>query len=114
MDFYGSDHVYECIPPVLGNEKSPEPCVIGLKVITVPELDKEVLEGRGLAPEMLEKRTRDMIRSKVTFIRNLKVDDQEVADFDTFYAKAPPELVRWVCRAVYSTQVLSEAERKNS
>jgi hypothetical protein len=53
------------------------------------------------------------MRAKVAFIRGLIVGGREIATFDDFYKNAPPELVSWVLRAVYSTQILTAAERKN-
>ena len=114
MEFHPTDHVYECIPPVLGIDKSTDPVVIGLKVVTVAEMDAEVLAGRGLTPEKVSERTMALVKSKFAFVRNLTIGGQEVTTFEDFYSKAPPELVRWVCNAVYSTQILSAAERKNS
>jgi hypothetical protein len=114
MEFYPIDHVYECIPPVRGNEQAAEPVVIGLKVISLPDQDTEITASRGLGAEAITKRTMDLLRSKVAFIRDLKVGGREITTFDDFYKNAPPELVGWVLRAVYSTQILSAAERKNS
>lgn len=64
MDFNAPDHIYNCIPAVLGNDKSENPVAIGLQVVTVPEMDSETMACRGLAAEAIEKRTRDLIRGK--------------------------------------------------
>lgn len=113
MEFHPTDHVYECVPPVLGIDKAAEPVVVGLKVVTVAEMDAELLAGRGLTPEKVSERTMALVKSKFAFVRNLTVGGQPVETFDDFYAKAPPELVRWVCNAVYASQILTAAERKN-
>ncbi len=113
MEFNGPDHVYRCIPPVLGNEKDESPVAVGLKVVAVPEIDRLQAECRGLGQEAIDKKNYEAIKSKVVFIENLKIDGQDVSDFDTFYQKAPPELVDWVTKAIFSTLHLTKAERKN-
>lgn len=114
MEFEAPDHVFNCVPHIRGNELAAQPVEIGLQVVTVPELDVEVNASRGLAQEAIDKRTKDLIRSRVKYIRNLKVGGREITEFDDFYKSAPPELVRWVCQAVYSSVMLSAVERKNS
>ncbi|MCP3177308.1 hypothetical protein MJO47_09375 [Desulfuromonas sp. KJ2020] len=114
MEFHAPDHVFECVPAVCGNDKDKDPVVFGLRVITVPENDKLLEEARGMSREAADKKTYEKIKEKVTFIRNLVIGGKPVTDFDEFYKNGPPEMVRWVCAAVYSTQALSLAERKNS
>jgi hypothetical protein len=113
VEFYPIDHVYECIPPVLGIPDAEVPVVIGLKVVSVPDQDAEINACRGLGPEAVTKRTMDLLRAKFAYVKNLRVGGREIETFDDFYKHAPPELVGWVLRAVYSTQILSGAERKN-
>ena len=151
MDFHTTDHVYKCIPPVLGIAAEYEeylkalkawendervlddddreacrpaevkPVVIGLKCIPMPEVDEDVFkEAKTRSEKSAEESqrliagfTKERIKSKVAFFENLILDGEEIKDFDTFYDKAPPELVSWVCKAVYSSYILSRAERKN-
>ena len=123
MDFNSSDHVFDCIPPVLGITKAPEDeqVVIGLSIVKMPEVDldqtAEIKARLDHTPdkssEMVAEITLARIREKVHHIKNLTVGGQAVTDFDTFYKVAPPELVRWVVKSVYSYYALSQAERKN-
>lgn len=114
MEFHSPEFVYECVPPVLNNERSEEPVVVGLQVLTLPEQDAEIMAQRGLGAEAISRRTMALVKGKIKFIRGLKVDGQEITDFDSFYKLAPPELVSWVMSAIYRTSILSGAERKNS
>ena len=144
MDFHGTSHTYECIPPVLGivtawekyqeelNEwkvngkkgSEPEevkPVIIGLKCIPIPEVDEDVFKEAKVRSEKTPEEaqriiagfTKERIKSKVVSIKNLVIDGEEVTDFDTFYDIAPPELVSWVCKVIYSSYMLSQAEIKN-
>ena len=123
MDFNSPDHVFECVPPVLGISKAPkeEQVIIGLSIVKRPEVDLDhtaEIKARldhtaDKASEMVAEITLARIKDKVAFIRNLTVGGVEIKDFDTFYKEAPPELVQWVVKAVYSYYALSQAERKN-
>jgi hypothetical protein len=113
VEFFESSHIYECVPPVLGIPQNPDPVVVGLRVVTLPEIDAESHAARNLTPEAITARTRKLLASKVAFIKNLTVGGVEIKTFDELYEKGPPEISNWVMRAIYSTQLLSEAERKN-
>lgn len=121
MEFHGPDHVYRCVPNILGNRDSKAPVVLGLSVFTTPEIDQAFMEESSIrqafasdqASEEIRKRTFERLRGKLHFIENLVVDGETIEKFEDFYAKAPNELVGWFMKAVYSTYVLTEAERKN-
>lgn len=106
------------------NIKKPKvfkPVIVHLKCISMPELDegvyKEAKTRAERAPEeaqrIIQGFTQEKIAEKVVKIENLKIDGEEVTDFNRFYEIAPPELVSWVCKSVYSTHILSRAEIKN-
>ncbi|OQY16385.1 MAG: hypothetical protein B6I36_10340 [Desulfobacteraceae bacterium 4572_35.1] len=127
MDFNSTNHVYRCVPPVLGIKEAYDsgaeknPVVFGLKCIPMPEVDEDVFKEAKIRSEktpdesqrIIAGYTKDRIKSKVAFIENLVLDGNEITDFDSFYNLAPPELVSWVCKAVYSSYVLSVHEIKN-
>ncbi|GEM_PF-4749558 len=120
-------HVFETLPPFLGNRQAQpgDQFVVGLKVVPTPEQDEyQRFRERAFATfaldkaqEEVDKKLRETVRAKVAFIRGLIIDgindDGRELSFDEFYAQAPPEIVSWVCRAVMSTTELSAAERKN-
>lgn len=127
MKLKSRSHVYECLPPFLNNRKldPSDQVVIGLKVIPMNEQDMFQRQitivqseyARDKALELVEQKTKELVKGKVEYIRGLCIeginDDGADLDFDTFYAEGPPELVSWVIRAVMSTTELSAAERKN-
>lgn len=123
MEFHDLNHVYECVPPVLGIPDVPEEeqVIIGMTVIPIEESDEDIfsesrvrLEKSGEeAQRAVSQITKDRIKSKVKYIKNLKCGDKEIKTFDELYEFGPPELVSWVCRAVQSSVILSKAERKN-
>lgn len=124
MEFEGIDHVYEYVPNYRDNRSlsKEEQIVIGLKVIPSAELDayqrSAFLNGKKFTPdkaqEVNEKRYAEIIKSKVAYIRNLKIKgcDGEI-DFDVLRKMGPPEIVNEILRAVLSTEILSEGEQKN-
>jgi len=119
----GKNHIYETLPPFMGNRQLPkdEQIVIGLKVVSLPEQDAYQREAMAIrsdyaldkAQELVEEKSRDLVRGKFVSIEGLEIEGIDNLDFDTFYNEAPPELVSWVVRAVMSTTELSLAERKN-
>ena len=123
MDFYSPDHVWKVVPPVLGIKEMPvkEQVLFGLKVVQMPERDEDqAMQNKAMndhtpdkATELIDAVTLARVKSKVVSIENLKIGGKSVTDFDTFYATAPPELVKWVVTAVYSTFHLTRAEIKN-
>lgn len=137
MEFNSSNHVHRCIPTVLGirakydqyladkanGEKAEEvkPVIIGLRFISLVDVDSDTIAETSVryektpeeAQRIIAGFTKDRIKKNVSFIENLVIDGKEVTDFDIFYEVAPPELVAWVCKAVYSSFILSEAELKN-
>ena len=123
MDVRNIDHVYEAVPPYLNNrDLAPEEMVwIGVKAVSMPDqdkLDRELLMlyndfARDKAAEMEAGKRLAQVAAKVVSINNLTLDGKPVTSFDEFYAKAPKELVQWVCSAVHSTITLGLAERKN-
>lgn len=98
-----------------------KPVIIGLRCLSIPEIDEDTLrefnerseKSPGEAQRIIGGFTKERVRGKVVFIKNLFLDGKEITDFDTFYAEAPPELVSWVCKAVYSSYILSRSELKN-
>ena len=151
MDFHSLNHVYDCIPPVLGIPAEYEkylkdlaaweadervltgegreackpaevlPVIVGLKVIAIAESDEDIFKESRIRMEKTGEEaqravsdiTRDRIRSKVAYIKNLTIDGKEVTTFDDLYECGPPELISWVCKVVQSSYLLSRAERKN-
>lgn len=105
----------------LSKPKTFKPVIFHLKCLSMPELDESVYrEAKARserAPEeaqrIIQGFTQEKIAEKVVKIENLIIDGEEVTDFNRFYEIGPPELVSWVCKAVYSTHVLSRAEIKN-
>ena len=93
----------------------------GVKALSMPDSDKFDRElvnlyndyARDKAAEMEAGKRIEQIKSKVVSINNLTLDGQPVTSFDDFYARAPKELVQWLCAAVHSTITLGLAERKN-
>lgn len=128
MNFHNLNHVYECVPPVLGISEAPEDeqVIIGLSVIPIKEKDEDIfseskirLEKSGEeAQREVSDLTYERIKAKVKYIKNLTVgegDNKKVIDnFDDLYEFGPPEISAWVCRAVQSSVILTRAERKNS
>jgi hypothetical protein len=142
MKFKGPNHIFKCIPPVLGirdrhdqyltacrlakqaGEKKPakfEPVVFNLKAVTFNE--KTELERKtvllcdqydsGKASEEIQQITMEFIAGKIDSIEGLEVDGKKVTTFEDFMSLAPIELIDWVLSAIYSTAVLSAAEVKN-
>ena len=122
MKFKSHNHVYLCIPPVLGNENSEQPVTVGLRGVSAVDMDNykaQALEyqlnfGQAKASEMVTAETIKFTADHVASIEGLEIDGQPVTDFETFYKDAPQELVSWVMTAIHSTQILTDAERKNS
>ena len=124
MKFQRPNHVYDCAPDILGNRDLPpeEQFTIGLRVVPMPEQDlyrRQVGEIQATytpdeAASLCEALTKKMVGDRVEHIRGYEFEGGgEIADWETFYAEALPEVVAWVIRAVMSGAVLSEAERKN-
>lgn len=123
MKIKSKNHVYETLPPFMNNRQLPkdEQIIIGLKVVTLPEQDTFQRECMAIrsdyaldkAQEMIEEKSREIVKGKFEYIEGLEIDGFDKLDFDTFYNEGPPELVSWVVRAVMSTTELSAAERKN-
>ena len=123
MDYVGPNHVYWTFPQTPSNMALPESerVAVGLKCVTVPDLDADmVASSMAMATEPQSKwadiqreRTYALIKSKFVGVRNLTIGGEPVRDFDHFYSDAPPDIVSWVCKAVYRTEVLSEYEIKN-
>lgn len=123
MKVMSRNHVYEAVPPFLNNRQLPpeEQIVIGLKVVTYPEQDafqRECLAIRSdyaldKSQEMIEEKSRELVKNKFIFIQGLEIEGFDQLDFDILYKEGPPEIVGWISRAVMSTAELSAAERKN-
>ena len=123
MDIKSTDHIYEAAPPYLNNRTQPEPDMIwfGIKAASMPDsdkLDRELLNlyndyARDKAAELEAGKRLEQVKAKVVSINNLTIGGNPVTSFDDFYAKAPKELVQWVCAAVHSSITLGLAERKN-
>lgn len=121
MKFKSHNHVFKCIPPVLGNKDSEEPVIVGLRGVSAVDMDNykaEALEyqlnhGQARSTELITESTIKFTADHVASIDNLEIDGKPVTDFRDFYANAPQELVSWVMTAIHSTQILTDNERKN-
>ena len=123
MDIKSIDHVYEAVPPYLSNREQDKDEMIwfGVKAVSMPEsdrLDREIQAAfsdlaRDKAAEVQTGKQLEQIKSKIISINNLTLDGKPVTSFDEFYARAPKELVQWICAAVHSSLTLGLAERKN-
>lgn len=123
MDFKGANHVYWVAPPTNGNQLLPESeqVLIGLKCVTIPDLDAEQLVSAAMMAEHPQSkwaeaqkdRTYKLIESKFCGVKNLTINGEAVRDFNHFYSDGPPEMVSWVCKAIYKSEVLSDLEIKN-
>lgn len=121
MDFPGNDHVYKCIPDILGNKESEKPFALYLKGITQDEFDAAVHADAvarlnhavDVAMQMSHDNNKKTIGAHVDRIDNLTVGGKEITTFDDLCAFGPREIVAWLTRAVYSTQFLVENEVKN-
>lgn len=124
MDFRGPQHVYWVAPPTNGNRELPpeQQVLIGLRCVTVPDLDAERIATAAMTSEhpqskwvqLQSDRTMALIAGKYAGVKNLTIKGEPVRDFAHFYADGPPEMVSWMCKAVMSSEVLTEAEVKNS
>jgi len=121
MDFPGHDHVYKCIPDVLGNKGSETPFALYLKGITQDEFDAAVHTDAvarlnfsiDVAMQMSHDNNKKVIGEHVDRIEGLTVGGKPLTSFDELCASGPREIVAWITRAVYSTQFLVENEVKN-
>jgi len=125
MQVKSRNHVYETLPPFMDNRTLPvdQQLVLGLKVVTSPEQDAYfnqlgfIRETYALdkAQELVKEKTKDLVRSKFSFIKGLEIEGigEKALDFNTLYEEGPPELVAWITRVIMSTTELSHAERKN-
>lgn len=97
------------------------PVRLHLRGVTTADIDRDNLAAAvaraDLAPDKLaefsQKQRLDLLRSKLVQIDNMTVGGQPVTTFDEFYRLAPAELRLWVENAVFSTEVLTRAERGN-
>jgi len=142
MEFKGKGHEFRCVPSVLGirdqyeaylenvelaketNGEPPEkvePVMITLTGVTQPEWDRQTAREQELAAtfaitERLDKLaeiTKELVEKHFVKVEGLVIDGSPVESFNEFYENAPPELVQWVLRAVFSTEILSTSELKN-
>lgn len=98
------------------------PVRLHLRGVTKVEIDKSNIEAAvaraDLGPDKLAefsaKQRIDLLRSHFVKAENLTVGGQPVESFDDFYRLAPPEMILWVENAVFSTEILTASERKNS
>jgi hypothetical protein len=123
MDFRGPSHIYWVAPPTNGNLDAPagEQVLIGLRCVTVPDLDAERIAISAMTQDHAQSkwaqlqadRTVALIAGKFAGAKNLTLAGAPVRDWAHFYAEGPPEMVSWVCKAVMSCELLTEAEVKN-
>ena len=113
MIFNDPDHVYRCVPPVLGNNKLEKPFVIGLLNVRPNDLQRQVLEQQGLDPAALAKMDKEFIEKHIKFIESPPVGAHAITTWDDVLQYLPTEISQWVKQAIYSRYALSEAERKN-
>ncbi len=112
---------------MLGNETSDEPVVIGLRGVSASDHECEkaaqrdcFLElGQSKATEVIDERTEAFMSGKLDYIEGLYVDVgngevKEIKTYEDLRDIAPQEFYYWVRGAIYSTQILSDAERGNS
>ena len=113
IDLYGYDHVYECVPPVSFNKGAEDPVKVHMKVAPSFEVEHQTRIEQALEAEARSKRAQEFVASKVVKIENLRVDGKEVTSYQQLRQTGPNELIRWIAMAVFSEQVLKEAEVKN-
>lgn len=111
VDLHGYDYVYECLPAIPQQDGSLK---VKMKVMPFFDAEKLVVELSALNIEARTKKERDHIGKKVVAIEGLRVDGKEVTSYEQLMETGPNELVAWIGKAVYNTQLLSEAEVKNS
>jgi hypothetical protein len=110
-DLYDYDHVYTVAPPLWFN---PDRTVtVQMKVIPQTELEQQARLEAVLDVESRGKKAQELIASKVLKIEGLKVSGKEVTTYEELRKNGPNELIKWLQMAVFSTQILSEAEVKN-
>lgn len=93
----------------------------GTTSVSMPEtdaLDRAIAAlysdyARDKAGELEAAKRLELVKKHVVSINHLTLDGEPVTDFDTFYAQAPKDMVRWICDAVHSSIILTHAERKN-
>jgi len=121
MDFKGPEHVYRCTPDVLGNRGDEKPVVIHIKRLSQDQIEKALIEendvhstfNAGEAMTKVGQMVTERVREKFVKAENLTIDGEKVESFEDFNKLAPPELVQWVFKSIYSTYILDEAELGN-
>ena len=111
VDLYGYDHVYVCAPPVSFNKD--KTVKVHLCIAPLVEIEQQGRIEALLEPEMKSQKSHEFIASKVKKIEELKVGGVEVTSYEQLRKTGPNELLRWIQMAVFSEQLLSEAEIKN-
>jgi hypothetical protein len=121
MDFRSNDHVYKVIPDILGNAEAETPAIFHLKGISQNDFSeavrRESLIGsnhtREEAAKLVSESSAKLVSDRVVKIENMTCDGNEILTYDDLTKHAPRELVNWIVGAVYSSEVLTEAEIKN-
>lgn len=123
MDFFGPTHVFETLPPYMGNRELPteKQLVIGLRAVSTPRINQYGAELKYLtatyalekATELGQELSEKLIEEHFAFIKGLVIDGKEITGFREFWDLAPRELTAWVENSIRIYQVLSQADRKN-
>jgi len=109
MDLHGPKYTYRCEIPGFDGQ-----IVVGLRMVSNPELKKAQIDQQGLSREELLKLDDKFIAEHVEFVECPDIDGQTINSFDDLKNNGPVEAGLWVEKAIYSSLMLSQAERKNS
>lgn len=111
MDVKGKDYLYECYPPVFGNED--QSVKVKLKCVPKPDFDIQAEQESTYGLEERRRKGREFVSKYVHSIEGLTVDGKPIKTLDDLYTDGPSDLYNWVYSAVFSREVLTKAEIKN-
>jgi hypothetical protein len=112
MELKGTNHIYECYPPIYGNED--QTVKVKLKCVPKPDYDAQVMIESTLGMEARRKSGREFVAKYFCGVDGLVVDGQEIKTLEDIYNKVPGgELYNWIFAAVMSLEILTKAEVKN-
>lgn len=110
-ELYDYDHVYTVAPPLWFNQDGS--VKVKMKVAPQTDIEAQARIEQQLDVETRSKKAQEFIASKVLGIEGLTVGGKEITNFEALRKTGPNELIKWISIAVFSTQILSEAEVKN-
>jgi hypothetical protein len=114
MEIHPPSYVYRCVPPVLGNDVAEQPFVIRLRGISRPEFKNQIALQQGLDATALIKSDNEFVVKHIDGIECPVIDGKEIKTWSDVCEYLPIEFASWIEKAIYSTYMLSTAERKNS